>query len=332
MSRPLRFQYAGAVYHVIARGDGGKVLFKDQKDCLLFLKWLSEVCESHGWRVHAWVLMGNHFHLLLETPEANLVSGMRLLLGSFSQAWNRLHQRRGHVFQGRYKSIPVSGERASDGSQLRVVADYIHLNPARAKLSGGKKGPLIDYEWSSLKHYAKGKLPFWMEKDRVLESFELSKDGKGRAAYVRYLEKRAVEQKGRLSEEAMKALQRGWYLGEKSFGEKLLSLASRKTVKSDSAVARCYGESQAEKILKAGQSLFDLDLKKRGEPLKKGDPRKIAIATVIKKTTSVSNQWITEKLQMGHDRAMSRHIKVGQENSKIRRMIRDLNKMLSCEG
>ena len=96
----------------------------------MFLSRLSRVCGSHGWRVHAWVLMGNHFHLLLETPEANLVSGMRILLGSFGQAWNRRRQRRGHVFQGRYKSIPVTGERASDPFQFRVVADYIHLNPA----------------------------------------------------------------------------------------------------------------------------------------------------------------------------------------------------------
>ena len=145
MARPLRFQYLGAIYHVMARGDGGKFIFNDDVDAALFLKWLGEVCESHGWRVHAWVLMGNHFHLLLETPEANLVSGMKRLLAAFAQAWNRRYLRHGHVFQGRYKSVPVSGELASDGAQFRVVADYIHLNPARAKLTGAKKGPLVDY-------------------------------------------------------------------------------------------------------------------------------------------------------------------------------------------
>ena len=105
MARPLRFEYPGAVYHVMARGDGGRVVFAERDDHLLFLHRLGAVCRSRGWRVHAWALMGNHCHLLVETPEPNLVSGMRLLLGGFSQAWNRRRHR--HVFQGRYKSVPV---------------------------------------------------------------------------------------------------------------------------------------------------------------------------------------------------------------------------------
>ena len=82
MARPLRIEYSGAVYHVMARGDGGKFIFNDDSDALLFLKWLGEVCESHGWKVHAWVLMGNHFHLLLETPEPNLIPFEQLNRGN----------------------------------------------------------------------------------------------------------------------------------------------------------------------------------------------------------------------------------------------------------
>ena len=93
MARPLRIEYSGAVYHVMARGDGGKFIFNDDSDALLCLKRLGELCASHGWKVHAWVLMGNHFHLLLETPEPNLISGMKLLLGAFAQAWNRKGKR-----------------------------------------------------------------------------------------------------------------------------------------------------------------------------------------------------------------------------------------------
>ncbi|RYG97057.1 MAG: transposase, partial [Alphaproteobacteria bacterium] len=208
MARPLRFVYPGAVYHIMARGDGGKAIFIDREERLLFLRHLERVCESHGWRLHAWVLMGNHFHLLLETPEANLVSGMRILLGSFGQTWNRRRQRRGHVFQGRYKSVPVAGERASDPFQFRVVADYIHLNPARAGLAGGAQGKLAEYEWSSLPAYRRGKGPSWLHFDRVLSGFELAKDGRGRRAYVDYLEERARENGGNLSEAAMAALRR----------------------------------------------------------------------------------------------------------------------------
>ena len=137
MARPPRFQYPGAVYHVMARGDGGKRIFVGKEDHESLLHWLERVCQSHGWRVHAWVLMGNHFHLLLETPEPNLSAGMRVLLGTFSQAWNSRYRRHGHVFQGHYKAVPVAGERAEDAQYFKSVADYIHLNPARAELAGG---------------------------------------------------------------------------------------------------------------------------------------------------------------------------------------------------
>ena len=146
MARPLRFQYPGAVYHVMARGDGGKRIFETEEDHAVFVARLGEACTSHGWRVQAWVLMGNHFHLLLETPQPNLVAGMKWLLGTFSQGWNRARRRRGHVFQGRYKSVPVN---FADCHYFRIVADYIHLNPARAGLAGGKKGQLAAYRWSS---------------------------------------------------------------------------------------------------------------------------------------------------------------------------------------
>ena len=130
LARPLRIEYPGAVYHLMARGDGGKTIFETDDDRRSFLGRLGEVCGSHGWRVHAWVLMGNHFHLLLETPQPNLVSGMKWLMGVYSQGWNRARQRRGHVFQGRYRSVPVNGMDA-DAWYFRIAADYIHLNPAR---------------------------------------------------------------------------------------------------------------------------------------------------------------------------------------------------------
>ena len=108
----------------MARGDGWKQIFGGKEDYESFLHWLQRVCRSHGWRVHTWVLMGNHFHFLLETPEPNLSAGMRVLLGTYSQAWNSRHQRRGHVFEGRYRAVPVAGERAEDTHYFKSVADY----------------------------------------------------------------------------------------------------------------------------------------------------------------------------------------------------------------
>ena len=174
----------------MARGDGGKPIFGADDDRKAFLFRLGQVCASHGWRVHAWVLIGNHFHLLLETPEPNLVRGMKYLLGTFSQGWNARRSRRGHVFQSRYKSVPVSAAVESP-YYFRIVADYIHLNPARAGLVGGNSRKLIGYKWSSLPCYASGKGPDWLALNRVLDAFELAKDGRGRRAYLAWLEARA---------------------------------------------------------------------------------------------------------------------------------------------
>ncbi len=194
----------------MARGDGGKTIFEGREDHESFLHWMGRTCNSHGWLIHAWVLMGNHFHLLLETPDPNLSAGMRFLMGRFAQAWNFRRQRRGHVFQGRYKAVPVTGERAGDAYYFKCVADYIHLNPARAGLAGGKHGSLATYPWSSLRHYPAGNAPEWQPLDRVLDAFQLDRKSRGRRAYVSWLESRAAEAGGKIGEESMTALRRGW--------------------------------------------------------------------------------------------------------------------------
>src|SRR5712664_4533098 len=130
MARPLRIQYSGAVYHIMARGSRGQRIFADVQDRKRFLEALGEACQKTGWRIHAYVLMGNHYHLLVETPEGNLVAGMKWLQGTYTQRYNSRHKVFGHLFQGRYKALLVDGA----GNYLAVVSTYIHLNPARAKL------------------------------------------------------------------------------------------------------------------------------------------------------------------------------------------------------
>ena len=107
MARKPRVEYAGAVYHVMSRGNRRNLIFRDHRDKEIFMDTLEEACVRHGWRVHAFVLMDNHYHLLLETPEPNLVNGMKWFQGTYTQRVNSRHKEWGHLFQGRYKALVV---------------------------------------------------------------------------------------------------------------------------------------------------------------------------------------------------------------------------------
>jgi len=129
MARPLRLEFAGALYHITARGDRQEAIYENDDDRIAFLSVLGEVCQHCNWVCHAYCLMGNHYHLLIETPEGNLSRGMRQLNGVYTQQHNRRHSRVGHVFQGRYKAVLVEKE-----SYLLELARYIVLNPVRAQM------------------------------------------------------------------------------------------------------------------------------------------------------------------------------------------------------
>ncbi|MEK6581810.1 MAG: transposase [Nitrospirota bacterium] len=145
MARPLRIEYDGAVYHVTSRGNERKNIFKDDEDRSLFLDTIKKVNEKHNWLCHAYCLMNNHYHLVIETPDGNLSKGMRQLNGVYTQAFNKRHDRVGHIFQGRYKAILVSKE-----SHLLETCRYVVLNPVRAKATGTPE----EWKWSSYRSTA----------------------------------------------------------------------------------------------------------------------------------------------------------------------------------
>lgn len=129
MSRPLRIEYAEAVYHVTSRGNARRSIFKDDKDRGMLLNILEEVNDRYHWFCHAYCLMNNHYHLVIETPDGNLSKGMRHLNGIYTMRFNRRHGSVGHIFQGRYKAILIQKE-----SHLLEVCRYVVLNPLRAKV------------------------------------------------------------------------------------------------------------------------------------------------------------------------------------------------------
>jgi REP element-mobilizing transposase RayT len=129
MSRPLRIEFAGALYHVTARGNERKPIYWEEADFALFLEVLDEVCSRFNWVIHAWCLMTNHYHLVVETPDANLSAGMRQLNGVYTLRFNGKYRRSGHLFQGRYKAIHVD-----KSAYLLELSRYVVLNPVRARI------------------------------------------------------------------------------------------------------------------------------------------------------------------------------------------------------
>jgi putative transposase len=127
MARPLRIEFDGAFYHVTSRGNDKKRIYRDDEDRELFLSILSAVIRKYNWLCHAYCLMDNHYHLVIETPDGNLSKGMRQLNGVYTQAYNKKRNRVGHIFQGRFKAILIDKE-----SHLLEVCRYVVLNPVRA--------------------------------------------------------------------------------------------------------------------------------------------------------------------------------------------------------
>ena len=140
MARPLRIEYPGAVYHITSRGNDKKAVFKDDQDRETFLKVLAFVNKRYHWLCHAYCLMDNHYHLMIETPDGNLSLGMRQLNGVYTQARNKRYSKTGHVFQGRYKAIVIQKD-----SHLLEVCRYVVLNPVRARMVEKPE----DWKWSS---------------------------------------------------------------------------------------------------------------------------------------------------------------------------------------
>jgi len=276
------------------RGDRREAIFKDDKDRVRFIETLGEVCARSGWQVHALCLMGNHFHLVVETPQGNLVAGMKWFLGTYTSRFNRRHKLFGHLFSGRYKALIVDG---SGNGYLKTVCDYVHLNPARAKLLK-PEGRLSGYRWSSWPEYLKspGKRRSWVRVDRLLGEYRIAQDS---AAGMRVLEQAVEERRAAEANEDYKAIRRGWCLGEARFRKELLAQISERVG------AEHYGEERLKTDVKKAERILREELKarrwKEADLAKqaKGDIGKVKIAARLREETLVTVRWIAEQLKMG---------------------------------
>lgn len=214
MTRPLRLEFPGAVYHITARGNRREPIFLDDADRLRFIDLLSKEVEQQGWLLYAFCLMNNHYHLLLETPQPNLARGMRRLNGVYTQAFNRAHGLVGHVLQGRYKSILVDKD-----VYLRELCRYVVLNPMRVKKPLAKS--IANYPWSSyLATAGRMPVPQWLAVAPVQALF-----GRSRTAAIKAYERFVAE--GRNVASPWSDLNAQVYLGREPFLKRMQRLAAK---------------------------------------------------------------------------------------------------------
>ena len=321
MPRAPRIEFAGAIYHVMNRGNHLEPIFKDAQDRIIFLKTLQETCASAGWAVHSFVLMGNHYHLLIETQRPTLVKGMQYLNSTYTQRYNVRFKTRGHLFQGRYKALLVDGE--TPGYFL-TVSDYIHLNPLRIR---NRKifnlRDLLKYPWSSagwLSGSRKGR-PEWLRWERVYGELSL-RDWKGgsRREYRQYLERRIEEVKG--DEEGWKKIRRGWCLGREGFvakmKERLEEMGEKKPRERESWAGEAVEEMEADRAMRVMAGAVEkLGYHEVGD-LKGMD--RYWVARLVRSQTKVSVGWVARKLGLrtreGLSSAISRLGRLIETNPK----------------
>lgn len=301
MARRLRIQFEGAVYHVINRGNYRRDVFETADRAAAFERCLFEVCERMRWRLFAYVLMRNHYHLAVETTEPNLVEGMHWLQSTFATRFNRFRQERGHLFQGRYQALLVEPD-----ATLGRVVDYIHLNPVRAAIVTAEQ--VGDFRWGSLRRYLRGDRPRCMQAETWLEAAGLGDTTAGWKLYVGHLVELAGA-KERQIELGFPEMSRGWAIGTHGWRQALAHDHAHRALSPGLAA-----QELVELKLACCEQALDALLGSSGKTLadaakeRKGVVWKVNIARKLRASTPATNRWIAEKLCMGAPNSVSQYL------------------------
>ena len=237
MARPLRIEFSDALYHVTSRGNERRPLFRSDRDRRAFLDFLGRAARRFGWSITAWVLMTNHFHLVIQTPEPNLSRGMHWLNSMYAGWFNAAHHRSGHLFQGRFKSILVEGE-----TYFRNVLRYVVLNPVRARMVERPE----DYRWSSYGITAGGPAPEWFDLRAALLPFG-DDPAEAQANYRAFVGVRIGS-----DERLWENLVAGMYLGSTAWLKRMRKMVESRPRSTDHPRAqRAVGRPRMHQILEA---------------------------------------------------------------------------------
>jgi putative transposase len=323
MARKLRLEFPGAIYHVINRGNYRSWIFQEETTKAAFEHCLFEACERSAWLLHAFVVMGNHYHLALETPDGNLVAGMQWLQATFANRFNRFRGEHGHLFQGRYKSLLVE-----PGDPLGLLCHYIHLNPVRAGIVSPEQ--LQRYRHSSYWYLRyPSRRPEFLRCASALEESGLNDRPAGWEAYTKYLAWQAAEGPAGKNR-AYVSLSKGWALGSRDFKRALIKdhdLAATTRAWEISGAQEIRDARWRQLLANALVALAKTEAACRAE--RKSAPWKIAIAAHLKRTTQATNRWLTEHLRMGSPVAVSQYVSaLRHKNEQIDRLLRRLTEKL----
>ncbi len=327
MARPLRIEFAGGCYHVINRGNYRQRIFKEKGAAEAFERTLSEAAEKYSWRVHAYVIMGNHFHLAVELVEPNLGEGMKWLQGTWIRRFNKFRSWTGRPFQGRYKGLIVE-----PGQTFGRVCHHIHLNPVRAELVEASRAD--QYRWSSLYWFPQKDRPPWLDPSTVLDQSGVLRDtALGWPKYGFYLENLASDEE-EMGELASGKLSRGWCLGSKPFLKAMKNEALKRGALLDRGKFEGLGKEEIrearqvywEDVLTQAAKLEGIDLTQL--PAAKTAPEKSLLAALMKRRTSASNGWLAKNLEIGKAATASqcarRWLLKNNQRKKVDRLVRQL--------
>jgi len=298
MARKLRLEFGGACYHVINRGNYRRDLFLGTGAAASFVRSLEETCARFTWRLHAYVVMRNHFHLAVQTPEPNLSCGMKWLQGTWALRFNRFRGENGRPFHGRYKALHVE-----PGHALAQVAHYIHLNPVRAGIV--PPDGILGFRWSSLPRFPANDQPLWLAAETILhECGSLADSPAGWKSYLEYLALIATDE-SQAREDRFPRMTRGWMIGSPAFETDLrqrLAVQSGGTGRFELLGANREAHLQAraacwQERLQALARELAVDLERL--PAKKSADEKVRLAAALKATTSVTNRRLATRLHMG---------------------------------
>ena len=309
----LRLQYPGAMYHLMSRGDRRERIFLDDVDRHDFIKTLAEACQKTGWQVHAYCLMSNHYHLVVETPEPNLVPGMAWLQSTYTIRLNHRHKLVGHVFSGRYRAQVVEG---SGNGYLKTACDYVHLNTVRAGLLQPEER-LLAYPWSSLGAYlaAPEHRPGWIRVDRLLGEHRIQQDTP--AARQRFEQRMEARRREETDPETFKVLRHGWCLGSEAFKKEMLQRME------GSLGGHHAGELHRQAADAKAERIIAEELQQRGwreEHLvvrRKNDPAKLDIATRLRKETTLPIKAIADRIHLGTSKSANMKLYKHMRRSSI---------------